>query len=263
MGALAAGERFGDYVLVRRLASGGNDVWESVDRVGTRYAIKVWDGSFEDDRRRRLAERTAALSAVVHPSLTRVHEVTVIGDRLAIVMELHAGIGLGEHLMMRGSLAFPEAVLVAMPIAEALSRVHAAGLWHGTLSPGRIMLTPGHAPKLIGFDEYPLLLDVDNDEDRVLGNPLYHPPEMITAGVLDARGDVYSFGMVVFAICAGRQPYVEHTTAELVMEKLQPARRLREWAPDAPQEIDDLVAAMLDPDPARRPPVDALCELAR
>jgi eukaryotic-like serine/threonine-protein kinase len=253
------GHRAGSYVLVRKLAdSGSGEVWEARDHDGAPFAVKIFVSAIDEPARVRLIAQTRALSKLMHPNLTRIHELTMFGsNRLAIVMELLDGVDLW-HCMREGRLPIPEALLIAAPISAALATVHAANLSHRSLTPYAIQLVAGHVPKLIGFDTG--ALSYGGDEPAVVGNPRYLAPEQITTSPYggDHRADIYSLAMIVFELCAGRPPHDADNVLDMVMAKLGPPPRLRELVPETPRSLDDQLAAMMDPDPERRPPIDTL-----
>jgi len=150
----------------------------------------------------------------------------------------------------------PVALWMARQVVEALEALHAAGWMHGDVKPGNVFVSPeGHVTLLdLGFarrrDE------TGSAVDRLLtGTCNYMAPELITSALrADIRSDVYSLGVVLFELLAGRLPFTGESLAELATKHRQSRPpNLRRLAPHLPQAVVELVQQMLAKDPLRRP----------
>jgi serine/threonine-protein kinase len=247
------------YELDRRLGRGGMaEVWRGRDLVlGRRIAVKtvsVTDATDVSlgDRLRREAVATAALD---HPDIVTVHDAGVDGDTAFLVMELVAGRNLAAALA-DGALPLAEAVRIGGRVAGALAAAHAAGIVHRDIKPANIIVN-GEKVTVVDFGiaaiEFQAVTSL-TAPGTTLGTAEYMAPEQARAEPATSGTDMYSFGCLLTALVAGRPPF----TAELPMAVLhhhayiQPPR-LRSLRPDVPEELDALVGALLEKDPAARP----------
>lgn len=231
--------------------SGYAEVWEARDDAGQRRAIKVFLHT-NPEADRALHAMIGKLRRLEHAAIARVlAHATVPPDRHAMIMELVEGPLLASRIE---NLTDPEATLLAKQLSSALATAHGGGFAHLTLAPEEILLAPS-GPKLIGFATAAAMV-----KPPVFGNPLYAAPEQFRERG-DSRADVYALALIVFEMFAHRLPYQPSSVAEAYAAKRSPPPRLRSIRPELPQLLDDTLAAMLDPDPARRPPVDVLARL--
>jgi serine/threonine-protein kinase len=163
----------------------------------------------------------------------------------------------------------PEALWIARQTAEAMDALHAAGWMHGDVKPSNIFISPeGHVTLLdLGFARR--CNETGSAADRfVVGTCNYIAPEMIVSAVRpDIRSDIYSLGVVLFELLAGRLPFTGRDLAELAGEHQSASPPdLRRLAPYLPAEVVLLVRRMIAKEPLRRPQtprelIDRLVEL--
>ena len=150
----------------------------------------------------------------------------------------------------------PAVLWIARQTAEALDALHAAGWTHGDVSPGNIHVSPSGHVTLIDLS-FARRRDEDGSAvDRpVMGTFRYIAPEHITSSLAtDIRSDIYSLGVVLFEMLAGRAPFLGEDLAELAVEHRQSAPPdLRRLAPQVPREVALLVCQMMAKNPLRRP----------
>ena len=160
-------------------------------------------------------------AAVGHPALATIHDAGVAAGRLYVATELVAGATLEEHLRHHGPLPAPDAVALLRPIAEALDRVHAAGVVHGAISPRTISVPRrGADPRavaamLTGFGLDTLLARrVRVDRNGVdIADVCYVAPEQLGGGHTDARVDQYALACALYHCVSGRPPFLRDTVA--------------------------------------------------
>ena len=161
-------------------------------------------------RFRREAEATARLS---HPNSVRLFDFGITsGQELYIVMELLEGANLAVHLDEHGPLPLNEAVAIGRQVVCALSEAHALGIIHRDLKPENVFLARVHGgetlAKVMDFGiaglAHPKQTDKLTFTGAVLGTPAYMSPEQAQGRAVDARSDLYSFGVMLFEMLAGR-----------------------------------------------------------
>jgi serine/threonine-protein kinase len=176
------------------------------------------------------------------------------GDRF-IVMELVEGPTLRELLDTEGRLAPERAAEIASRLASALAFAHGKAVIHRDVKPSNVLLPPDGGVKLADMGIARLLSpEALTATLSVRGTALYISPEQVRGDRVDPRADLYSLGCVLFEMLSGRTPFEGDLAALSYAHTHTPAPRVRSINPTVPAAIDELVAAMLEKDPAQRPP---------
>ena len=256
------------FRIVGRLGEGGMGVvYRAIDeRLRRPVALKVLpdDAMRDEARRRRFMREARSAAAVVHSNVAAVYEVDESGGHVYIAMELVEGTSL-RHELARARLAIPECVRIAKGIARALAKAHEKGIVHRDLKPDNVMLNEDREVKVLDFG-LAKLLDVDDAESlkglddtashdtagRLMGTPAYMSPEQATGKRIDARSDVFSFGVILYEMLTGRRPF-EGTS---VMETLVAVARDEPAPPSSltaiPAAVELVLFTCLQKDPERR-----------
>ncbi len=257
------GERIGVYWLEGRLGSGGmGEVFLARDeRLGRRVAVKRIRHDSHPATRERFRREARAAARLNHPSIVQIYDVVedeASGD--AIVMEHAQGRTLRETL--RSGLPAPAlAVRLAREIAEGLAAAHAAGLIHRDLKAENVVVTPeGHA-KILDFGlaksfagETATGEDSLTAHGAVLGTFYTMSPEQANGEEVDARSDLFSLGVLLYEMLAGRSPFRGNSAADTLRKVLvyEPPW-LGALRPDLPPELPELVGRLLAKDREARP----------
>jgi Tol biopolymer transport system component len=256
----------GAYELLGLIGSGGmGEVYRARDTRLDRYvAIKVLPTAVSGDprRRRRFEQEARAIAALSHPHICTLHDGGSQDDTPYIVMELLDGETLTRRIARR-PLPVAEAIAIALQIARALAAAHAARIIHRDLKPGNVMLTRT-GTKLLDFGLAELgAVAVPGDEvttatdmplpAKVIGTLAYMAPEQVQGRPVDARTDLFAFGVVVYEMITGRRPFAGENQAALIGSILHASPApLREAAPDVPPSLERLASTCLAKEPAQR-----------
>lgn len=256
----------GRYVIEARIGSGGMGVVYRARQllVDRTVALKILPRDLAEDpvAAKRFLNEARSISQLRHPNIVTLYDFGVTDDgRPFIAMEFVDGETLGARLK-RGPMPAHEVVHVARCIAEALAAAHDMGLIHRDIKGDNVMIER----RTIRADEVRVLdfgiaRTVDSDHrltqtGMVFGTPQYCSPEQAMGQPLDGRSDLYSLGILLFEMLAGRGPFADGPPAMLLHKHInEPPPRLRAQYPehDVPRELDALVDRLLQKDPARRP----------
>ena len=242
----------GSWARIYRARPAGTDA-----RRAAAYALKMLRPDRQHDplAAAMLAREALVGRSVSHPHVIAILEAHVRSDPPYLVMPWLYGATLEARLAAGEPLDLPAAAWLVRQTAEGLAALDAAGWMHGDLKPANLFVSPeGHVTLLdLGFarrrDE------IDSAAGPIQGTGHYLAPEHFTAALApDIRSDIYSLGVLLYELLAGRVPLDGKSLAELAVEHKQTAPLgLRRHAPHVTPEIAELVRQMLAKDPLRRP----------
>jgi TolB-like protein/tetratricopeptide (TPR) repeat protein len=245
---LASGTQLGRYQIERTLGIGGmGEVYQARDtRLHRQVAVKVLPAASTDSRGRfRRFEREArSAAALSHANIVAVYDVGEADGLAYIVTELLEG-GTLADLVSRGPLSPSTLFAITVPIADALAAAHRRGIVHRDLKPANILLTAEGVPKIADFGLAKLLPEAQpagsrnptatedaTQEGSVLGTVAYMSPEQARGDALDFRSDQFSFGVILYELVTGSNPFrhgnVADTFAAILRE--DPAFSEKEWS---------------------------------
>jgi len=221
------GKIISHYRVLEQIGTGGmSEVFLAEDTIlGRRVALKFLTREGDGSERNRVLAEAIAAASIDHPCVCKIFETCEWEGRQFIVMEFVDGETLAQRLRA-GPLPMPQALATAIEIAEALAEAHRKGIIHCDLKPGNVMVARGGHVKLmdfglarpvwrarIGTDEE----TVDADSRGPLGGTLsYMAPEQARGENLDARADVFSFGILFFEMLSGVHPFKRNTAQSTV-----------------------------------------------
>lgn len=179
------------------------------------------------------------------------------GERPFLIFEWLDGQTLQQRLESSEPLTVPTAIWIARQTAEGLHTLQRAGFVHGDVKPENIFLCRNGLVKLIdlGFAHRIDREPVCAEQKVLVGTAEYLAPEVLTGDVADpVAKDVYSLGVTLFRLLAGRMPFLGEHAAEIMrLQRQAKPPELKSLCPEAPEELVDLVNAMLAKQPLRRP----------
>jgi serine/threonine-protein kinase len=235
----------GRYEVTHLIARGGMaQVYRALDlRLGRHVALKVLFPELSVDRTfverfRREAQAAANLS---HPNVVAVYDWGEDEGTYFIVMELITGTSLATALRAERTLAATRAASIAAQVASALTYAHRHGVVHRDIKPGNVMLTDDGQVKVTDFG---IAQAVSTEEGltmagSVMGTAAYFSPEQAEGAVVDGRSDVYSLGIVLYEMLAGRTPFVgDSPVAVASMHVRNTPPLLRDLNPAVPVDIE-------------------------
>jgi serine/threonine protein kinase len=270
----------GKFKILALVAAGGMGKVYRAEQIplGRAVALKVLhvhatDSTDGDDPqfKKRFLREASILSKLQHPNIVTVFDYGSIegeSERYFMAMEFLSGQTLTRRITEKGVLAPRDTIKIARQIARGLTEAHATGIIHRDLKPSNVMLLIGRdgedLAKIVDFGIVKLIGDDDSQEHEDLtqegsfiGSPKYMAPEQITrGGKIDARTDIYSFGIILYQCLTGTVPFDGASSVQTLMAHLNQAPQpMRERVPnlEMPEWLDQLVMSCIEKDPERRP----------
>lgn len=237
----------GRFRVERELGAGGmGAVYAAIDlTTGGAVALKLMRQELAEDPRavERFRREAAALAAITHPSVVRIHDVGELPSGAPfLAMELLDGETLASRLERVGRMSAPELVPIVDQIAAGLSAAHSGGVIHRDIKPSNIHLTP-HAVKIVDFGVARVRgFSKVTSSGLAIGTVRYMAPEQLIAGAIDERADVYALAVVIYEALAGEHPF-ERTAGDdmigaILVGRATPLSSLR---PDLPPAVTQVV----------------------
>src|SRR5687767_2716385 len=260
---LHVGESCGPYRVLRALGAGGmGQVFLAEDiRLGRHVALKSLAGKWlaSPTSRQRLMREARAVGVLAHPNIATLYDVLEDETRLLLVMEYVDGKTVKE-MIDAGPLPAGQALRIAAQVAAAIECAHDRGVIHCDLKPANIQVTSDGIAKVLDFGLARVkYAEADGVEKSLtgtgimLGTPGYVAPERLLSGVLNASGDIYSIGVVLFEMVTGRRLFDRGQTPEHLFDTIsgRTAKASAVVGPQ-PQGLDDVIERALSVDPRMR-----------
>ena len=258
---LETGRCFGHYEIIKQIGAGGmGEVYLAKDtKLDRQVAVKILNEKFSRDESNlnRFIQEAKAASALNHPNILVIHEIGEAADTHFIVSEFIKGETLRE-IFKEKTLKLSEVLDISIQIANALCTAHEAHLVHRDIKPENIMIRPDGFVKILDFGLAKLVEqksigfeDVTVKQNQtakgmILGTVKYMSPEQAKGERVDERTDVFSFGVVIYEMMAGRTPFagdsMPETFANLINAELPPLSR---FAANVPDELQRIVSKTL------------------
>ncbi len=258
------GECIGHYEVVSFTGAGGmGQVYLARDTVLKRkVAIKVLAPALARDQRglRRFEQEARAASALNHPNILTIYEFGQVNGLQFIASEFVEGLTLRQKLA-EGSLSLSTAVDFAIQIATALDAAHASGIVHRDIKPENVMIRTDGLVKVLDFGiaklnegqsqqtvlppALALSLSISM-AGLVIGSARYMSPEQARGQPVDARSDIFSLGVVLYEMVAGKAPFEGQTVSDVIAEILKATpQSLSEIVPDTPAALQEIVGTAM------------------
>jgi len=245
------------------------EVYRATDaKLGRDVALKLLPEAFASDGERmaRFQREAQVLASLNHPNIATIHGLEEAGGIRCLVLELVEGPTLAERIK-QGALPLEEALPIARQIAEALEYAHEKAIIHRDLKPANIKLTPDGKVKVLDFglakalggdsaaqdnSNSPTFSLAATEAGMILGTAAYMSPEQARGRVVDRRGDIWSFGVVLYEMLAGRRAFPGEDASETMAMVI---REQPDWTPlpaGTPRRIRELLRRCLAKVPQQR-----------
>src|SRR5262245_371555 len=258
--SIGAGTRIGAYRIEGALGAGGMGVvYRATDtRLDRPVSIKFLSGEMLDPEAARRFQREAQMaSSLNHPNILTVHDVGVHEGRQYIVTELVDG-GTLEDWSSAGTRSWRQVVELLTGVADGLAAAHTAGILHRDIKPANILVSRSGYAKLADFGLAKPFDESPGGQPRpqltavglVVGTLAYMSPEQASGQTLDARSDIFSFGVVLYEQLAGRRPFTGDTDLELLKTIIHGAPS--SLPAEIPEALRAIVEKAIEKEPAER-----------
>ena len=236
--ALAPGTSIGHYDVTALLGEGGmGQVWQATDtQLNRQVALKILPDAFAADPERlaRFTREAQILASLNHPNIAAIHGIEEADGMRALVLELVEGPTLADRIS-KGPIPLDEALPIAKQIAEALEAAHEAGVIHRDLKPANIKVREDGTVKVLDFglakaldpnpeadpSQSPTLTAAATQMGVIMGTAAYMSPEQAAGQTVDKRGDIWSFGVVLFEMLTGQRLFTGETVSHVLASVLK------------------------------------------
>jgi hypothetical protein len=204
----------------------------------------------------RFSREAQAAARLDHPNIVQIFSVGAVDRTPYIAMEFVDALPLSAIMQREHRLEWRPALEIARQIAAALACAHDSHVIHRDVKPPNILLDDRHRAFVTDFGIAKILTIDDNltiDGTR-LGTPHYMAPERCKNGEVTTASDLYSLGVLMFQMLTGRLPYEASTPVEMIQRIISgPPARVRKYVPDVPEDVECVVAWLMEMDPKHRP----------
>ena len=261
--------RFGRYEVLEVIGQGSmGTVYRGLDpRLERQVALKTirFETVTAEDQRREMLERlrkeAITIARFSHPNIIVVYDMGGVERSAFIAMELVDGLSLRDYLQSRGALEIDRVIPLAAAMASGMAVAHEREVIHRDVKPGNVLLGRDGAIKMSDFGLAFVVSTLVDEASGISGTPGYVPPEVMNSEPYSAPGDMFGLGVTLYESLTGIHPLTGATLRETISNTLSGAvKPLREYLPDIPRELDQLVTALLSTDPAKRPTAALMVE---
>jgi serine/threonine-protein kinase len=262
---MASGTKLGRYEIRSKIGAGGmGEVYLAQDlKLDRKVALKILpaDVAADQTRMRRFIQEARAASALNHPNIITIHEIDQTDSGQFIATEFIDGETLRE-CMRKAPLKIGEVLDIAAQIASALAAAHAANIVHRDIKPENIMLRSDGIVKVLDFGlakltervppdsvdtDAPTRAAIKTEPGVVMGTVIYMSPEQARGLQVDARTDIFTLGVLIYEMVAGRLPFEGSTSSDivaLILSEKEP-QPLARYSRDVPLELERIVSKAL------------------
>lgn len=248
----------GRYEIQEIIGVGGMSVvYKAYDNVDDRIvAVKILKDEFltNDEFVRRFKNESKAIALLSHPNIVKVYDVS-FGERLQyIVMEYVDGITLKEYIQKQSAITWNDALMFTIQILKALQHAHDRGIVHRDVKPQNIILLSNGSIKVADFGIARFSRsDTKTLTDTAIGSVHYISPEQAKGEFTDEKADIYSVGVVLYEMLAGKVPFdADNAVSVALMQLQEDAKRLTEINPDIPLGLEQICVHSMQKNPNER-----------
>jgi serine/threonine protein kinase len=253
--------RLGPYRVLELLGQGGmGAVFHALDgRLKRHVALKLMQKKWASTMlgRKRFVEEARSMAAVHHDNVATIFEVGIHRNIPFMAMEMLKGQPLDKRLKEKPRFTYQEVLRLALEVSRGLAAAHSCGIIHRDIKPANIWIEEGTGrAKILDFGLAIAGSSFDRFSARgsVLGSPAYLSPEQSRGDPLDDRTDLYSLGIVLYQMCAGRLPLSAKSIPEqLILNICGQPIPLQQRNPQIPVPLCELIFQLLEKEPRNRP----------
>ena len=224
-------------------------------RLNRLVAIKILKDDYcqDEEFRSRFHAEGRAVAMVSHPNIVSVYDVSSSQDADFIVMELIDGISLKQYMEKKGILNWKETLHFAMQIGKALEHAHSRGIVHRDIKPHNIMVLKNGSVKVADFGIARVMSESHTLTREALGSVHYISPEQAKGGRVDDRSDIYSLGVVMYEMIAGRPPYNGESPVAVAIQHINGGAKMPSTLnPNIPGGLEQIIMKAMALEPASR-----------
>ena len=247
----------GRYEILEIIGTGGMAVVYKArcHRLNRLVAIKILKDEFARDEefRRRFRAEGEAVAMLSHPNIVQVYDVSTSDSANFIVMELIDGISLKEYMEKKGVLNWKETLHFSLQIAKGLEHAHSRGIIHRDIKPHNIMVLKNGSVKVMDFGIARVMNKSNTLTKEALGSVHYISPEQAKGGHTDNRSDLYSLGVVMYEMMAGRPPYDGESAVSVAIQHINGGAALPSaYNPNIPTGLEQIIMKAMALEPRDR-----------
>jgi serine/threonine protein kinase/TolB-like protein/Tfp pilus assembly protein PilF len=263
-----AGQLIGNYKIEALLGAGGmGEVYLATDKLGRKVALKLLPKRYDKDKQHvaRFLQEAQTVLTLNHPNIVTLYDIGQTESGYYIASELIEGETLRQRL--EKGIYLPDVLEIAIQVASALAAAHEKGIVHRDIKPENVMIRADGYVKVLDFGisklteqfsgseapDAPTRLQVETAEGVVMGTAPYMSPEQARGLRVDARTDIWSFGVLLYETVTSRKPFWGDTTQDIlsaVLEKQPPP--LSRYASNVPDALEWIVSKALRKDVTAR-----------
>ncbi len=244
------------YEILEKIGTGGMaDVYKAVDnKLSRNVAVKVLKQEFSENENfvSKFRVEAQAAAGLMHPNVVNVYDVGEEDGIYYIVMELVEGITLKKYIQKKARLSFEEAVSIAIQVGLGIEAAHEKHIIHRDIKPQNIIISLAGKVKVTDFGIAKAATS-NTITSNVMGSVHYTSPEQARGGYSDEKSDIYSLGITMFEMLTGRVPFNGETTVAIAIKHIQePMPSPRDYVPELPYSLEDIVLKCCEKSPDRR-----------
>jgi serine/threonine protein kinase len=249
------GQSVSHYEILEKLGEGGMGVvYKAEDtKLKRSVALKFLPRGLEahEPERARFVQEAQAAAALNHPNICTIHDIASEADQQFIVMEFVDGKSLRQMIPVQ---KMQDAISYAIQIGEALQEAHSKGVVHRDIKTDNIMVNTKNQIKVMDFGLAKLKGSLKlTRTSSTVGTLAYMAPEQIQGGEVDARSDIFSFGVVLYEMLTGHLPFrAEHEAAMMYSIVNEDPESVLQYRPELSAELDRIIRRALEKDPEDR-----------